>query len=274
MYSAPMTRRSRDISARTVTTSRSLSSSSIARWSALQALRVPAEQDEDVGVPAGQRALPAGARNRRWSPSAAVGAEHRQSAALRRGSAPRPVSRSSARWFSTATRGRADQRQRLRRGHLGAAGEVDGAEQRPGGRGRARVPRCNSTAARSGRSARTRGSAARGPGPAPCPARWCRRCARSSRRRARSSSPRPCGTRSDRPRPTAGCEQTDPIGSGVVHRRQPKPSTTLTNRSDSTPITRNEVCIKPGMLQPWRRCISMSGMSRTSGRGPVSGSGW
>ena len=35
-YSAPITRRSRDISARTVTTSRSLSSSSMARWSALR----------------------------------------------------------------------------------------------------------------------------------------------------------------------------------------------------------------------------------------------
>jgi hypothetical protein len=69
-------------------------------------------------------------------------------------------------------------------------------------------------------------------------------------------------------------EQTDPSARASSTGGQPKPSTTLTNRSDSTPITRNEMCIKPGMLQPRRRCISMSGMSRTSGRGSVSDSGW
>jgi hypothetical protein len=31
-----------------------------------------------------------------------------------------------------------------------------------------------------------------------------------------------------------------------AHRQKPRPSTTLTTKSGSTPITRNEVCMKPG----------------------------
>ncbi len=36
--------------------------------------------------------------------------------------------------------------------------------------------------------------------------------------------------------------------SGDVHRQKPKPSTTLNSSPESTPVTRNEVCIKPGCL--------------------------
>ena len=36
---------------------------------------------------------------------------------------------------------------------------------------------------------------------------------------------------------------------GRIHPRKPRPSTTLDSRPGSTPVTRNEVCMKPGMLQ-------------------------
>jgi transposase InsO family protein len=37
-------------------------------------------------------------------------------------------------------------------------------------------------------------------------------------------------------------------GSGAAHPRKPRPSTTLDSTPESTPVTRNRVCIKPGML--------------------------
>ena len=49
--------------------------------------------------------------------------------------------------------------------------------------------------------------------------------------------------------PPRGCIGTTPAGSCTAwadaHRQKPKPSTTLTKRPDSTPITRNEVCMNP-----------------------------
>src|SRR4029079_15806079 len=36
--------------------------------------------------------------------------------------------------------------------------------------------------------------------------------------------------------------------SGAAHPRKPRPSTTLDSTPESTPVTRNRVCIKPGML--------------------------
>jgi hypothetical protein len=33
-----------------------------------------------------------------------------------------------------------------------------------------------------------------------------------------------------------------------AHPQKPRPSTTLDSTPESTPVTRNEVCIKPGML--------------------------
>ena len=38
-------------------------------------------------------------------------------------------------------------------------------------------------------------------------------------------------------------------GSGAAHPRKPRPSTTLDSTPESTPVTRNQVCMKPGMLQ-------------------------
>ena len=46
---------------------------------------------------------------------------------------------------------------------------------------------------------------------------------------------------------------TTPAGPGTAstdaNQQKPKPSTTLTTGSGCTLITRNEVCMKPGMLQ-------------------------
>ena len=42
-------------------------------------------------------------------------------------------------------------------------------------------------------------------------------------------------------------EQAD--NSRAAHPRKPRPSTTLDSTPESTPVTRNRVCTKPGMLQ-------------------------
>jgi hypothetical protein len=34
-----------------------------------------------------------------------------------------------------------------------------------------------------------------------------------------------------------------------AHPHKPRPSTTLDSTPESTPVTRNKVCMKPGMLQ-------------------------
>ena len=51
-----------------------------------------------------------------------------------------------------------------------------------------------------------------------------------------------------------GWPGTTSTGSSGVRPRKPRPSTTLDSAPESTPVTRNEVCIKPGMLQiDWNR---------------------
>jgi hypothetical protein len=43
--------------------------------------------------------------------------------------------------------------------------------------------------------------------------------------------------------------------SAAAHPQMPRPSTPLTNRPGNTPVTRNEVCMKPGMLHSCARKI-------------------
>jgi hypothetical protein len=68
-------------------------------------------------------------------------------------------------------------------------------------------------------------------------------------------------------------------GSSGVRPRKPRPSTTLDSAPESTPVTRNEVCIKPGMLHRYRaysalatrrvRTFPMVATNRCNGPRPV-----
>ena len=132
MNSGPITLRSRDISTRIVTTSRSLSSSSMARWSALR--------------PSGWRlsstrmsaCLPVSVVRR--SPSSSVtshcgtvGAKHRQARHSDGGiGASRFGKPQQRKMILDRDDRRADQCQGLRRGHLVSAGQVYRADQRSG----------------------------------------------------------------------------------------------------------------------------------------------
>jgi hypothetical protein len=52
----------------------------------------------------------------------------------------------------------------------------------------------------------------------------------------------------------------------AARRQKPRPSTTLVSGSRSTPVTRNEVCMEPGMLQPrvsWWPCAVAASMMRS-----------
>ena len=75
------------------------------------------------------------------------------------------------------------------------------------------------------------------------------------------STPSPtCRTSSRRLWPTRAS-----AGSGAAHPRKPRPSTTLDSTPASTPVTRKEVCTRPGMLQ-WAPRSAEHG--NTSGRLP------
>jgi transposase InsO family protein len=52
-----------------------------------------------------------------------------------------------------------------------------------------------------------------------------------------------------RPNASARAPRSAPGRFDDVRQRRPRPSTTLDSTPESTPVTRNEVCMKPGMLQ-------------------------
>ena len=58
-------------------------------------------------------------------------------------------------------------------------------------------------------------------------------------------------------------------GSGAVRPRKPRPSTTLSSTPESTPVTRNEVCMKPGMLHYRRLTGMVSKLDRPDRRRPL-----
>ena len=79
-------------------------------------------------------------------------------------------------------------------------------------------------------------------------------CARAPRSAPARSAPSPTWRTAPRrgwPGTTSAGSCT---GSGAAHPRKPRPSTTLDSTPESTPVTRNRVCIKPGMLQCDRIC--------------------
>jgi transposase InsO family protein len=87
---------------------------------------------------------------------------------------------------------------------------------------------------------------------------WPRQPLGSTRPNASATDPRSATGRcarwpTSRTPPPRGCTGTTPTDSCTAwadaHRQKPRPSNTLTTRSGSTPITRNEVCMKPGVLQ-------------------------